>query len=191
VVHLGGHSHLDRNYVPLSSGVSGLTSGRVAIVGSDGGITDDAGLTFNASTNALTCTGAGTFGGLLTASLGLSIADAQDITISATTGTKIGQSTSKIGLFGATPVVQRAAYTQTYSSVSRTVGNPTAAALTLSVGTADGTIADVGGAFSQTTLNNNFRDCGDQINKLIADVANIRDLIGSLIDDSQAIGVAQ
>lgn len=40
------------------------------------------------------------------------------------------------------------------------------AALTVSVGTADGTIADVGSSFSQTTLNNNFRDLADKINEL-------------------------
>jgi len=36
-------------------------------------------------------------------------------------------------------------------------------ALTTSVGTGDGTIADVGGAFNQATLNNNFKDLADAI----------------------------
>jgi hypothetical protein len=40
--------------------------------------------------------------------------------------------------------------------------------LAVSVGTADGTIADVGGAFNQTTLNNNFRDLADKYNTLLA-----------------------
>lgn len=31
-------------------------------------------------------------------------------------------------------------------------------------GTADGTLADVGGAFNQATLNNNFADCAAKIN---------------------------
>lgn len=35
-------------------------------------------------------------------------------------------------------------------------------------GTADGTIADVGGAFSQTTLNNNFQECKTHINLILA-----------------------
>lgn len=48
------------------------------------------------------------------------------------------------------------------------VGDQTAvAALTdSSTGTADGTIADVGAAFSQTALNNNFADLTAQINTL-------------------------
>lgn len=40
--------------------------------------------------------------------------------------------------------------------------------LVASVGTADGTLADVGGAFNQTTLNNNFRDLSDKVNALLA-----------------------
>lgn len=40
--------------------------------------------------------------------------------------------------------------------------------LSVSVGTGDGTVADVGGAFSQTTLNNNFRDLADKINAILA-----------------------
>jgi hypothetical protein len=39
--------------------------------------------------------------------------------------------------------------------------------LVMTVGTADGTIADVGGAFNQTTLNNNFRDVGAKINEIM------------------------
>ncbi len=34
-------------------------------------------------------------------------------------------------------------------------------------GTADNTIADVGAAFSQATLNNNFRDLSDKVNAII------------------------
>lgn len=40
--------------------------------------------------------------------------------------------------------------------------------LSMSVGTADGTIADVGASFSQSTLNNNFRDVGAKINEILA-----------------------
>lgn len=41
--------------------------------------------------------------------------------------------------------------------------------LVVSVGTSDGTIADVGAAFNQTTLNNNFRDLADKLNALLAE----------------------
>lgn len=41
---------------------------------------------------------------------------------------------------------------------------PAPQVLTVSVGTGSTTIADVGGTFSQTTLNNNIRSLADQIN---------------------------
>lgn len=40
--------------------------------------------------------------------------------------------------------------------------------LTVSVGTADGTVADVGSSFSQSTLNSNFRDLADKTNAILA-----------------------
>lgn len=40
--------------------------------------------------------------------------------------------------------------------------------LTAASGTADGTVADVGGSFSQTTLNNNFQDLATKVNALLA-----------------------
>ena len=47
----------------------------------------------------------------LTLSKDLSFDDGRNIIISSTNGTKIGQSTSRIGFFGATPVAQQAAET--------------------------------------------------------------------------------
>lgn len=40
--------------------------------------------------------------------------------------------------------------------------------LTVSVGTPSSTISDVGAAFSQTTLNNNFRSLADKVNAIIS-----------------------
>lgn len=40
--------------------------------------------------------------------------------------------------------------------------------LTAATGTADGTVADVGASFSQTTLNNNFKDVSAKINEILA-----------------------
>lgn len=42
------------------------------------------------------------------------------------------------------------------------------AALTAASGTADGTVDDVGGAFNQATLNNNFKECATKINGIVA-----------------------
>ena len=44
--------------------------------------------------------------------------------------------------------------------------------LSMSVGTGDDTIADVGVSFNQTTLNNNFRDVGEKINEIIVALQN-------------------
>lgn len=44
--------------------------------------------------------------------------------------------------------------------------------LTVSVGTGSNTIADVGAAFSQTTLNNNFRSLANKVNELIVILQN-------------------
>ena len=40
--------------------------------------------------------------------------------------------------------------------------------LTAASGTGDNTVADVGGSFSQTTLNNNFQDLAAKVNAILA-----------------------
>jgi len=105
-------------------------------VGSSGGVTFDA-------------VGSGA---KFTFSDSIEVADAKDIVVGTSTGTKIGTSTSqKLGFFNATPVTQRA-----------DIG-----ALTDSTGGTPGTtIQDVGGAFDQDTLNDNFASLAAQINAL-------------------------
>jgi len=44
--------------------------------------------------------------------------------------------------------------------------------LTHAVGTADGTVDDVGASFNQTTLNNNFREVTDQLDLINAALQN-------------------
>lgn len=46
--------------------------------------------------------------------------------------------------------------------------NAAIVSLTAGSGTADNTVADVGGAFNQTTLNNNFADLAAKINAILA-----------------------
>lgn len=60
----------------------------------------------SAYTIASEAAGTGTVRDLVFAT-GLSIADAKDIVIGATTGTKIGQTTSKLAFYGSTPVVKQ------------------------------------------------------------------------------------
>jgi len=44
---------------------------------------------------------------------------------------------------------------------------PAITSLTHSVGTGDSALVDVGGAFSQATLNNNLRDLSDKVNAIL------------------------
>ena len=53
------------------------------------------------------------------------------------------------------------------------VARQSLAALTVSVGTSDGVVADVGAAFNQATLNNNFRDLADKINQVRTLLVNV------------------
>ena len=98
-----------------------------------------------------------------------------------------------IGFFNAATVAQRAAYTQTYSTATRTHANPTAAALTdNSGGSASGTLAAItgGGAGCENATKNAIASLAAQIAALIIDHANTKGMVNSLVDDSQALGFA-
>jgi hypothetical protein len=89
----------------------------------------------------------------------------------------------QMGFFAATPVAQRSAYTQTFSTASRTVSNPT---FTNLVTTAATNITPFG-----FTTAGQANDIATKVNQLAADVVILRQLINSLIDDSQAYGLSQ
>ena len=81
-------------------------------------------------------------------------------------GILIGPSASaKVGFFGTAPITQPTSASQ--------------GTLTHSVGSADGTVDDVGAAFSQATLNNNFKECTSRINALRDALANLGLIKGS------------
>jgi len=69
---------------------------------------------------------------------------------------RIKADSTGIGFFNVAPVARQAV-----------------TALTNANGTSDGTIDDVGGAFSQTTLNNNFRDLSDKVNGIRTALVNL------------------
>ncbi len=96
----------------------------------------------------------------------------------------------KLGFFGADPVVQPAAYTQTYSTATRTVTAATAVAVTLAdgAGTNDGTAAAI---TDVATAKAAIQELNATITALVADQLVLRKLINSLIDDLQALGLAQ
>lgn len=89
------------------------------------------------------------------------------------------------------PLVKQAAYTQTYSTATRTVAAPTAATLAdNSAGAIDATLeALVSGTIYATdaaSIRNNFADLTAMVNKLTADQLVLIKLVTSLIDDQQA-----
>jgi hypothetical protein len=103
-----------------------------------------------------------------------------------------------VGFYGVTPVVRASAYTQTFATASRTHANPTAAALTVVYTTDDPAIAPNGTitiADGDIPSNNELlefcEELADQVSKLVTDLANAKQVINSLVDDSQAIGIAQ
>lgn len=99
-------------------------------------------------------------------------------------------STGKLGFFGATAVVRQSAYTQTYSTADKTHAAPTAATLTMAdgAGTNDNTI---GAVTADASVIAALQEIVDEVNKLIADVADVKQLANSIIDDLQAYGLAQ
>jgi hypothetical protein len=99
---------------------------------------------------------------------------------------------TNIGFYGVAPVARPAAYTQTYATATRTHAALTSATLTDSTtGAANTTVEDVGAAFSQTTLNNNFADLVAQINALRVDLENAKQVLNQVIDDNQLNGILQ
>lgn len=131
----------------------------------------------NLGSGVLTC-GAANIGGLTT------ITDAQNISVGTTTGTKLGTAAAqKLGKWGATPVVQPASANQAALAALTTV------ALTNSTtGTATTTLNDVGGSYTQATLNNNFATLATQHANVLADLAAIRTLVNQLRADLVAAG---
>lgn len=122
----------------------------------------------------------------------LTIADGASIIAGSSSGLKIGTATTqKLGFFNATPIVQPSAYTQTYATADKTHANPTATSLTSNGASGDNTLVDVTtiGVSDPAKVNANFDDVADEVNKLIVDLADAKQLVNSLIDDLQALGL--
>lgn len=156
--------------------------------------------------------------GISTLASSQTLADGVNLILGTSTGTKIGTAaTQKLGFYNATPVVQRTTYTQTNSTAARTVANATSAAVTptsaalvltataIAAKTASLTLtdSDVASLAAMKVTNDQLaKDLGTMVNKLTtdlaavvadntllrADVATLRGLVNSLIDDGQALG---
>lgn len=113
-----------------------------------------------------------------------------------------------VGFYGIAPVTRPTAYTQTYNTADKTHAAPTATALTdNTTGTANTTLqaipdpADSPGtadalrddivANDLPAIRNNFADLAASNNALIADLADVKQLVNSVIDDLQALGLVQ
>ncbi len=95
-----------------------------------------------------------------------------------------------LGFYGVTPVARASAYTQTYATADKTHSNATAAALTVvdGAGTNDGSIAAI---TADTSVIAAVQELADQINKLVADQLDTKQLCNAIIDDLQAYGLMQ
>lgn len=105
--------------------------------------------------------------------------------ISATATKKMTASEFWIGL---ATLKAQAAYTQTFSTATRTHSNPTAVALTVTdgAGTNNGTIDAITADASVIAA---VQELAAQVNKLIVDLADTASLVNSVVDDLQALGL--
>lgn len=104
---------------------------------------------------------------------------------------------STFSVFGVAAVARASAVTQTYSTTTRTHSNPTAVSVTNNTGgTITTTLAAItaGASYAQgdmTATKNALASLADQHNKLVADLANAKQLLNAIIDDLQLYGLEQ
>lgn len=104
---------------------------------------------------------------------------------------------AKVGFYSvaSAPVVQPTAYTQTYSTADKTHAAATMAALTdSSGGTPNNTIAAIstgGAAADQAPTANAIATLAREQAAAKADILDLKQLVNALIDDLQAVGLAQ
>jgi hypothetical protein len=97
----------------------------------------------------------------------------------------------KLGFYGVAAIVQPSAYTQTYSTASKTHPNATAAALTDNTGgTPSTTLAAIEAIYTQATIADGFASLTAMTNKNTADILAVKQLVNAVIDDLQALGLA-
>jgi hypothetical protein len=100
----------------------------------------------------------------------------------------------EVGFYGVTPTTRPAAYTQTYATATRTHSNPTAVDFTdNSGGSASDTIAAIvgGGAACEDTTKDAIASLARQSDRMVVDMANIKQVVNQIIDDLQLNGPLQ
>lgn len=97
-----------------------------------------------------------------------------------------------VGFYNVTPVTRPTAYTQTYSTTTRTHAAFTSSDITgITSSTTGSALAEPSAGYTQSEQQQNFRRIQDQFVLLRADLANLKQLVNSMIDDRQADGLAQ
>jgi len=130
------------------------------------------------------------------------MADATNIVLNTTTGTKIGTATSqKLGFFNATPADQPTAYTQTYATADKTIAviattaitqGSSSVAVTPTQTTPWGFTTEAEAQAIETQLNNVVTDIGNlktQVDNTITDITDLKQAVNALIDDLQELGL--
>lgn len=92
---------------------------------------------------------------------------------------RLGDANDQLGLFGATPVGKRPAYTQTYAATTRTHADPAGSTVT-----ATATDSSPWGYASEAEA----ADVVTQLNNVIDDLTNLKQLVNAVIDDLQSLG---
>lgn len=105
---------------------------------------------------------------------------------------QIGGASASLGFFAVTPAARVSAYTQTYSTATRTHSNPVGVALSgISSSTTGTALVEPDAAYVQATWQQNMRRIQDQHNNVVTDLANLKQLVNSIIDDQQTYGLFQ
>ena len=103
----------------------------------------------------------------------------------------VNNAAGKLGFYGVAAIVQPAAYTQTYSTASKTHPNATAAVLTDNTGgTPTTTLAAIEAIYTQATIADGLASLASMTNKNTADILAVKQLVNAVIDDLQALGLA-
>lgn len=115
------------------------------------------------------------------------LADSKNFNIQSPTGTKIfevvaANAGGALGLFGVSPASRPTAFTQTYSTATKTHSNPTA--------TAPGDLVSTSGGWGAST-EANFDKISTALDALVADMVNVKSVVNQIIDDLQTTGLLQ
>jgi len=122
------------------------------------------------------------FQAAIRAAAGIIVANTQNITFSQSTGTKIGTNTAeKIAFWNATPIARPSAYTQTFSTADKTHAARTSAATATTASTQTTPWGFSTQAQADAIVTN--------LNAVRADLDDTAQLLNSVIDDLQALGL--